>query len=96
MYVRLTSYDINAEYKEYAKSFAEIFSHRLLKYDGFISIEYFYNLEQGIAKSLTKWESKEQANAALKDFSNSLETAVNSFGSGILKSKILKEFKVVA
>jgi heme-degrading monooxygenase HmoA len=96
MYVRLTTYDIDANYKKNAKSFAEIFQRRLQNYDGFISVEYFYNLDLGIAKSLSKWKSKEQANKALKDFSDSLKLAAQSFGSGEYSTKVLKMYKVAA
>lgn len=92
----MTTFDIDPNYRSNAESFAEIFQHRLPKYDGFISIEFFYNLERGIAKSLAKWESEELAVAALEDFSKSLDFAAQGFGSGNYESCGFNVFEVAA
>jgi heme-degrading monooxygenase HmoA len=96
MFVRITTFDVNPNYTSNAKAFAEIFKLRLESYSGFISIEYFYNSETGVAKSITKWESKEQANAALEDFSTALKSAARGIGSGDFTTRTFNLYEVAA
>ena len=96
MYVRMITFDINPEYKGNAKSFAEIFNQRLTQYEGFISIEFLYNLERGVVKTLARWESEELADAAFEDFSKSLDFAAQGFGSGNYETCGFDVFEVAA
>lgn len=87
MYVRVTTFDVNPGYKKNATAFAEIFQRRLERYEGFISLEYLYNPENRVGKSVERWESETFGTKALKDFSPSLESAAHGVGSGVFSSR---------
>ncbi len=83
MHVRITTYNLDPNYSKNARAFAEIFKHRLEKYDGFVSIEFLYNKEKRTGKSIEKWETQELAETAVKVFSSSLDSAAKGIGTGV-------------